>query len=175
MIRIGLISDTHNYLDPKIEKYFNSCDEIWHIGDVGTSTIINQLSKIKPVRGVYGNIDGQDIRKLFPKHLKFKCEKVNVWMTHIGGYPNRYAQDVREKIKTSPPDLFISGHSHILKVMYDKKLNLLHINPGAAGKSGFHKVKTIVRFTIDEKDIKDLEVIELGPRIESVPLSTQKK
>lgn len=168
MIRIGLISDTHSYLDPKVEKYFKECDEIWHIGDVGNIDVIKQLTKIKPVRGVYGNIDGQEIRKLFPKHLKFTCEEVKVWLTHIGGYPNRYAQEVRDRIKVATPDLFISGHSHILKVMYDKKLELLHINPGAAGKSGFHKVKTIVRFSIDKKDVKDLEVIELGPRVEKI-------
>ncbi len=168
MIRIGLISDTHGFLDPKVEKYFKDCDEIWHIGDVGTIDIIKQLTKIKPVRGVYGNIDGQDIRKVFPKELKFTCEEVKVWMVHIGGYPNRYSKEVRDRIKFNPPDLFISGHSHILKVMFDKKLNLLHINPGAAGKSGFHKVKTLVRFTIDKKDIKDLEVIELGPKVENL-------
>ncbi len=170
MTRIGLISDTHSYLDPKVEKYFTACDEIWHAGDVGNIEVIHQLSKIKPVKGVYGNIDGQQIRKLFPKNLRFKCEEVNVWMTHIGGYPNRYSKDVREEITISPPNLFISGHSHILKVMYDKKLNLLHINPGAAGKSGFHKIKTIVRFTINKKEIQDLEVIELGPKTESLSL-----
>ena len=172
MIRIGLISDTHGYLDPKVEKYFEQCDEIWHVGDVGNIEVIKALTKIKPVRGVYGNIDGQDIRKVFPKHLKFKCEDVKVWMTHIGGYPKKYAQDIREKIKANPPDLFITGHSHILKVVYDKELELLHINPGAAGKSGFHKVKTLVRFTIDGSAIKDLEVIELGPKAESVSLSS---
>ncbi|MDG1477155.1 MAG: metallophosphoesterase family protein [Vicingaceae bacterium] len=164
MMRIGLISDTHGYLDPKVEKYFKECDEIWHLGDVGNIDVIKELTKIKPVRGVYGNIDGQDIRKVFPKELKFKCEEVKVWLVHIGGYPNRYAKDVKKRIEFNAPDLFITGHSHILKVMYDKKLNLLHINPGAAGKSGFHKVKTLVRFTIDQKEIKDLEVIELGPK-----------
>ncbi len=174
MIRIGLISDTHSYLDPKIEKYFKTCDEIWHIGDVGNIDVLKKLAKIKPLRGVYGNIDGQDIRKIFPKHLKFKCEEVKVWLTHIGGYPNRYSKEVKDKIKISTPDLFISGHSHILKVIYDKKLNLLHINPGSAGKSGFHKVKTVVRFTIDGKNIKNLEVIELGNRTETVPLPSLK-
>jgi len=164
MIRIGLISDTHSHLDPKVEKYFKEVDEIWHIGDVGNIDVIHQLTKIKPVRGVYGNIDGQDIRNIFPKHSKFTCEEVTVWMTHIGGYPGRYAKQVRERIKFNPPQLFITGHSHILKVMYDKKLKLLHINPGAAGKSGFHQVKTLVRFTIDKKEIKDLEVIELGKK-----------
>ena len=166
MMRIGLISDTHGYLDPKVEKYFKECDEIWHLGDVGTIDVIKKLTKIKPVRGVYGNIDGQDIRKVFPKELKFTCEEVKVWLVHIGGYPNRYSKDIKERINFNAPDLFISGHSHILKVIYDKKLKLLHINPGAAGKSGFHKVKTLVRFTIDKKDIKDLEVIELGPKQE---------
>ena len=161
-MRIGLISDTHGYLDPKVEKYFKECDEIWHLGDVGNINVIKQLTKIKPVRGVYGNIDGQDIRKIFPKELKFTCEEVKVWLVHIGGYPNRYSKDVKKRIEFNAPDLFISGHSHILKVIYDKKLSLLHINPGAAGKSGFHKVKTLVRFTIDKKEIKDLEVIELG-------------
>jgi len=166
MKKIGLISDTHNYLDPKVEKYFTECDEIWHVGDVGTIKVIDGLLKIVPiVRGVYGNIDGQDIRGYFPKNLRFKCEEVDVWMTHIGGYPNRYSLDVRDKIKKNPPQLFISGHSHILKVMYDKKLGLLHINPGAAGKHGFHKVKTIIRFTIEGKEIKNLEVIELGNRV----------
>lgn len=166
MKRIGLISDTHSYLDPKVEKYLSECDEIWHVGDVGTMDVIDGLLKIVPiVRGVYGNIDGQEIRSYFPKNLRFKCEEVDVWMTHIGGYPNRYAMDVREKIKKNPPQLFISGHSHILKVMYDKKLGLLHINPGAAGKHGFHKVKTLVRFTIEAKEIKNLEVIELGNRV----------
>jgi putative phosphoesterase len=173
MIRIGLISDTHSYLDPKIEKYFKECDEIWHVGDVGNIEVIKKLTKIKPVRGVYGNIDGQDIRKIFSKELKFTCEDIKVWIVHIGGYPNRYAKDIKERINFNPPNLFISGHSHILKVIYDKKLNLLHINPGSAGKSGFHKVKTVVRFTVDKKEIKDLEVIELGPRVENVTLPLQ--
>jgi len=164
MMRIGLISDTHGYLDPKVEKYFKECDEIWHLGDVGNIEVIKQLTKIKPVRGVYGNIDGQEIRNVFPKELKFTCEEVKVWLVHIGGYPNRYSKDIKKRIEFNAPDLFITGHSHILKVMYDKKLSLLHINPGAAGKSGFHKVKTLVRFTIDKKNIKDLEVIELGPK-----------
>lgn len=161
MKRIGLISDTHGFLPPTVEKYFSSCDEIWHIGDVGTLDVIEKLEKIKPLKGVYGNIDGQVIRNIFPKNLRFMCEDVDVWLTHIGGYPNNYNIAVRNEIKINPPDLFISGHSHILKVIYDQKLDLLHINPGAAGNQGFHKVKTIVRFTIDKKEIKDLEVIEL--------------
>ena len=160
MKRIGLISDTHGYLHPNLEKLFAQCDEIWHAGDVGNYEVIEQLEKFKPVRGVYGNIDGQDIRTRFPKNLRFNCEGVDVWITHIGGYPNRYNQEIRAEITNNPPKLFICGHSHILKVMYDEKLKLLHINPGAAGQQGFHKVITIVRFTIDKNEIKDLEVVE---------------
>ena len=178
MIKIGLLSDTHNYLDPAIFNYFSGCDEIWHAGDIGTIGIADQLEKFKPLRAVYGNIDGGDVRKAHPKDQRFLCEKTDVWITHIGGYPGRYAKEVREDIVrwSSPPlggvrgglspKLFICGHSHILKVIHDKKLNLLHINPGAAGKYGLHKVRTIVRFTIDgntsaKHSIKDLEVIEL--------------
>lgn len=160
MKRIGLISDTHGYLHPNLEKLFAQCDEIWHAGDVGNYEIIEQLERFKPVKGVYGNIDGQDIRTRFPKNLRFNCEGVDVWITHIGGYPNRYNQEIRAEITNNPPKLFICGHSHILKVMYDEKLKLLHINPGAAGQQGFHKVKTIVRFTLDNNEIKDLEVVE---------------
>jgi len=164
MTRIALLSDTHNYLDPKIFKYFDSCDQIWHAGDIGTVSICNELKKIKPLVAVYGNIDGQDIRKEYPKVQRFFCEEVDVLMTHIGGYPDRYSLEAKQLIQVKSPQLFICGHSHILKVMYDKKYNLLHINPGAAGIHGFHKVKTLVRFTIDKKDIKDLEVIELGAK-----------
>lgn len=165
MQRIALLSDTHNYLDPKIFKYFESCDQIWHAGDIGTISITDELSKIKPVVAVYGNIDGQNVRKVHPENQLFKCEEVSVFMTHIGGYPNRYNYEALDIIKKKSPKLFICGHSHILKVMYDKKYNLLHINPGAAGIHGFHKVKTLVRFSIDGDKIKDLEVIELGNRI----------
>lgn len=164
MKKIGLLSDTHSYYDERIKKYFFGCDEIWHAGDVGNVNVINQLSKIAPVKGVYGNIDGQDIRKIFPKNLRFKCENVDVWITHIGGYPKRYDKNIREIIKQNPPQLFICGHSHILKVMFDKDLNLLHINPGAAGKYGFHKIQTLVRFNITDTEIRDLEVIELGEK-----------
>ncbi len=165
MQRIALLSDTHNYLDPKIFKYFESCDQIWHAGDIGTVSITDELSKIKPLVAVYGNIDGQDVRKVHPKNQQFKCEGVDVFITHIGGYPERYNADVLQTIKETRPKLFICGHSHILKVMYDKKYDLLHINPGAAGIHGFHKVKTLVRFTIHDEKIKDLEVIELGTRV----------
>ena len=164
MTRIALLSDTHNYLDPKIFKYFDSCDQIWHAGDVGTVAICDELKKIKPLVAVYGNIDGQDVRKEYPKVQRFLCEEVEVLITHIGGYPDRYSHEAKQLIQTKSPQLFICGHSHILKVMYDKKHNLLHINPGAAGIHGFHKVKTLVRFTIDKKEIKNLEAIELGLR-----------
>lgn len=164
MVKIALISDTHGYLDPKIFKYIESCDQVWHAGDIGPAAVCEALEKIKPVTAVYGNIDGQDVRKIYPKNQRFMCEGVDVWITHIGGYPDRYSSDIKEQITRNPPKLFICGHSHILKVMYDKKLGLLHINPGAAGNHGFHSVKTMVRFTIDKENIKDLEVIELGPR-----------
>lgn len=164
MQRIALLSDTHNYLDPKIFKYFETCDQIWHAGDIGTIGIMEELKKIKPVVAVYGNIDGQDVRKEYVKNERWMCEKVDVLMTHIGGYPNNYYPEALALIQQKSPHLFICGHSHILKVMFDKKYNLLHINPGAAGIHGFHKVKTLVRFIIDADKIKDLEVIELGER-----------
>lgn len=165
MQRIALLSDTHNYLDPKIFKYFDSCDQIWHAGDIGTIAIADELAKIKPLVAVYGNIDGTDVRKVHPLNQRFMCEEVDVFMTHIGGYPKRYSLDALNEIRQKPPKLFISGHSHILKVLFDQDYKLLHINPGAAGMHGFHKVKTMVRFTIDADKIKDLEVIELGTRI----------
>lgn len=164
MKKIGLISDTHSYFDSKIEKYFNNCDEIWHAGDVGNISVIEQLQKIAPVKGVYGNIDGLEIRSIFPKFNRFYCEKVDVLMTHIGGYPGRYQPGVLEIFRVKPPKLFICGHSHILKVQFDKRFNLLHINPGAAGKYGLHHVKTLVRFNIDGEKIEKLEIIELGKK-----------
>jgi uncharacterized protein len=162
--KIGLLSDTHSYLDERIFDYFKSCDEIWHAGDIGDIRIVDQLSDFKTFRAVYGNIDNQNIRKLFPKTDRFMCEKVDVLITHIGGYPGNYDRNIRDTIMNNPPRLFISGHSHICKVMNDPKLKLLHINPGAAGKNGFHQVRTIVRFSIHNDSISDLEVIELGKR-----------
>ena len=158
------MSDTHGFLDEKVFKYFEECDEIWHAGDIGTVELADTLEGFKPVRAVYGNIDGHELREMYPLDLKFECEGVTVWMTHIGGYPSRYNKRIKEEIKKYPPKLFITGHSHILKVMPDKRLNLLHINPGAAGVHGIHKVKTLVRFTLTEGTIKDLEVIEIGNR-----------
>lgn len=164
MKKILLLSDTHGHIDDRIKSYAAEADEIWHAGDIGTIEVSDALKKIKPLKAVFGNIDGGSIRKEFPLNNRFKCEEVDVWITHIGGYPGRYSPAVKEDIKNDPPDIFISGHSHILKVMHDKKLNLLHMNPGAAGKQGFHQVRTMLRFKIDKKEIKDLEVIELGKR-----------
>ena len=160
MKKILLLSDTHGYIDDDILKYVSEADEVWHAGDIGKISVTDEIKKIKPLIGVYGNIDGSTVRAEFPEHQKFLCEKVSVWITHIGGYPGRYDRRVREEIKADPPDLFICGHSHILKVMPDRKLNLLHMNPGAIGKHGFHKKRTMLRFKIDGKDIKDLELIE---------------
>lgn len=164
MIKIGLMSDTHSYLDDAVFKYFDDRDEIWHAGDFGNIALVDKLSQFKPLKGVFGNIDGKEIRSVYPEHLRFNCEKVNVWMTHIGGYPDKYSPQVKKEIYTKPPQLFISGHSHILKVIYDKKIDCLHINPGAAGKEGWHKKRTLVKFCITEEKIHTLEVIELGNR-----------
>lgn len=161
MKRIGLLSDTHNWWDPCYEKYFASCDEIWHAGDIGSIELADRFSNFKPFRAVYGNIDDQKVRSAFPEFIRFNIEDVDVLMTHIGGYPGKYNPKVKSILEVKPPQLFICGHSHILKVLYDKKFNCLHINPGAAGIYGFHTVRTLIRFTIDKKDIKDLEVIEL--------------
>lgn len=162
MKKILLLSDTHSHIDERILHYAGEADEIWHAGDIGTTAVSDELKIIKPLRAVYGNIDDAEIRKEFPLHQRFNCEGVAVWITHIGGYPGRYSPAIREHIKQDPPKLFISGHSHILKVMNDKNLGLLHMNPGAAGKQGFHKKRTMLRFKIEAAEIKDLEVIELA-------------
>lgn len=164
MLKIGLLSDTHAYWDEKYAEYFKNCDEIWHAGDIGSDQVAAQLALLKPLQAVYGNIDGQSLRLQYPKIAHFSAEEVDVMMTHIGGYPGRYNPEIRKELYDTRPNLFISGHSHILKVAFDKHLNCLHINPGAAGKSGFHQVRTLVRFAIDGKNIRDLEVIELGSR-----------
>ncbi len=166
MTRIGLISDTHHFLDENIFEHFKDCQEIWHAGDFGNIEIANELVaksglNMNAIRGVYGNIDGKDIRAVYPEKLFFPCEQVNVFMQHIGGYPGRYAPGVKKEIIDHSSNLFISGHSHILKIMYDEKLNCLHMNPGAAGKQGWHTVRTLIRFVIDGKNMKDCEVIEL--------------
>ena len=164
MRRIGLLSDTHGYMDDRILSFLGECNEIWHAGDIGNMETAQKLSVIKPLRAVSGNIDGTDLRKEFPLRQRFFCEEVDVLITHIGGYPGHYSPVARKEINSFTPKLFISGHSHILKVIYDEKNQLLHINPGAAGIQGFHQVRTLIRFTIDKAMIKDLEVIELGQK-----------
>ncbi|MDN3492818.1 metallophosphoesterase family protein [Winogradskyella bathintestinalis] len=160
MKKILLLSDTHSHIDDAILKYVKQADEVWHAGDIGSLNVTDSIKKLKPLRAVYGNIDDAKARTEFPLHNRFVCENVDVWITHIGGYPPKYNNLVRDELQSNPPDLFITGHSHILKVMPDKKLNLLHMNPGAVGKHGFHKVRTMLRFKIDGKKIEDLEVIE---------------
>ena len=162
MKRIGLLSDTHGWWDERYAKHFAECDEIWHAGDIGSMLLVERLQEIAPLRAVYGNIDGGDVRHMFTEVYRFRCEEVEVVMTHIGGYPGHYSPAIYKKLVANPPQLFISGHSHILKVMYDKQLGCLHINPGAAGIQGFQTVRTLVRFTVDGKEIKDLEVVELS-------------
>lgn len=161
MTRILLLSDTHSHIDEKILKYVKQADEVWHAGDIGALTVTDTLKKLKPLRAVWGNIDNHEARTEFPENNRFMCEGVDVWITHIGGYPGRYDRRIREAIRENPPKLFICGHSHILKVMWDKSLGLLHMNPGAAGKHGFHKVRTMLRFNIDGEEIKDLEIVEM--------------
>lgn len=164
MTRIGLISDTHGYLDEQVLKYFENCDEIWHAGDFGNLEVADRLRGFKPLRGVYGNIDGPDLRHAFPEKMNWATEGLNVFLIHIGGYPPKYTRPIRDEIIRTRTGLFICGHSHILKIIYDPELHCLHINPGAAGNHGWHKTRTLVRFTIDGKEIKDCQVIELGKR-----------
>lgn len=161
MKRIGILSDTHNFLDELIFRHFEYCDEIWHAGDFGNAALAKKLSDFKPLRGVYGNIDGHDIRALYPEKNHFRIENINVFMQHIGGYPQRYAAGVKDEITKNKVGLFISGHSHILKIMYDENLKCLHINPGAAGKQGWQKARTLVRVSITGSNLHDCEVIEL--------------
>lgn len=163
MIRIGLLSDTHGHLDDAVFKHFDGCNELWHAGDFGPG-VYERLKDFKPLKGVFGNIDDAGIRSQFPEQLVFKCEEVKVMLRHIGGYPPKYNPETKKQLAIHQPQLFISGHSHILKVLYDEKINCLHMNPGAAGKQGWHKVRTLIRFVIDGKDMKDCEVIELGKR-----------
>ncbi len=160
MKKILLISDTHGYIDEKIIKYANQVDEIWHAGDIGDISVTDTLKTIKPLKAVYGNIDDQKIRSEFPLHNRFLCEKVDVWITHIGGYPKKYNSKIIDELRSNPPDLFICGHSHILKVINDKDLNLLHINPGAIGKHGLHNVRTMIQFEINGDKIENLSIVE---------------
>jgi putative phosphoesterase len=161
MRKIGLLSDTHGEWDEKYATHFESCDEIWHAGDIGSASVAGQLAALKPFRAVYGNIDGQEVRQMYSRINYFLVERVMVMMTHIGGYPGLYEPDIRTKLYALKPKLFIAGHTHLLKIMYDNKFNCLYVNPGAAGHSGFQQVRTLVRFVIDQDEIKDMEIIEL--------------
>lgn len=165
MKKILLLSDTHSHMDDLIMKYVLQADEVWHAGDIGDLSVTDAIQKVKPLRAVYGNIDDAKARLEFPLNARFQCEKMNIWITHIGGYPGKYAIAVRKELQSNPPNIFICGHSHILKVQFDKSLNVLHLNPGAAGIHGFHQVRTMLRFVIDEDKIKDLEVIEFPKKI----------
>jgi len=162
--KIGLLSDTHGYLDEAVFRHFEACDEIWHAGDFGNAALAQKLASFKPLKGVWGNIDGYDVRSLYPQKLVWTCEKIVVYMTHIGGYPGRYAPGIKQELQTAKAKLFICGHSHTLKVIYDDKISCLHMNPGAAGNQGWHTVRTLLRFAIDGETIKDCEVVELGKR-----------
>lgn len=165
MTNIGLMSDTHGYLDAQVFEHFKDCDEIWHAGDVGSVTIIEQLQAFKPTRFVFGNIDSKEIQWQLPEHQFFELEGFRIWMTHIGGAPPSYNTAVKKQFKEKTPDIFICGHSHILRVICDeKKNNMLYLNPGAAGNEGFHKVKTLLKFTLDNRKMHNLEVVELGKR-----------
>jgi putative phosphoesterase len=164
MKKILLLSDTHSFIDDQILKFVKQADEVWHAGDIGDLSVTDTIKKLKPLRAVFGNIDNSDVRLEFPLDAKFEIENVAVWMTHIGGYPNRYNIRIREEIAKNAPKIFISGHSHILKVQFDKKLNLLHLNPGAAGNHGFHTTRTMLRFELEKGEIKNLEIIELAKR-----------
>jgi len=164
MMRIGLLSDTHGWIYPGIYDFFADCDEIWHAGDIGSVETYEKLSKFKTIRAVYGNIDGQDLRLICPEIQLFYCEGLKVMVKHIGGYPGRYDRSVKDLILKESPGLFISGHSHILKVMYDKKLQLMHMNPGAAGRNGLHKQITCLRFSVQGEQISELEILEKDRR-----------
>ena len=161
MKRIGLLSDTHGYWDERYIKYLGECDEIWHAGDIGSLDLAMRLQEIAPFKAVFGNIDGRELRQLYSESLSWQCEDAKILMTHIGGYPGKYDPRIRKTLYSTLPNLFISGHSHILKVQYDPILSCLHINPGSAGIQGWHTVRTLVRFSIDGKLFKDLEVIEI--------------
>ena len=162
MKKIGLISDTHGYWDERYKKHFEPCDEIWHAGDIGSLEIAERFSKFRPFRAVCGNCDGGELRRMYPQILRWRCQEADVLMKHTGGYPGNYDSSIRAQIFINPPQLFISGHSHILKIKYDRTLSLLHINPGAAGLEGWQKQRTLIRFIVDKKEFKDMEIIELA-------------
>jgi len=164
MIRIGCISDTHGYLHDRLIDFFHEVDEIWHAGDIGSVEVLGRLSEFKPLRAVSGNIDGAELRSMVPENLRFDAEGLQVWLTHIGGYPGNYDRNVKKSFLENPPGIFVCGHSHILKVIFDRKLNMLYLNPGAAGKSGFHSHMTALRFKIDKKEVYDMDVWEMNRR-----------
>ncbi len=168
MTRIGLLSDTHSYLDERVFRYFESCDEIWHAGDIGNLEVADRLEAFRPLRAVYGNIDDAAARRRYPENLRFTVEQTEILMTHIGGKPYAYSKNIVPELEKRLPRVFVCGHSHILRVEFDKKRQMLYMNPGAAGIYGFHKVKTLLRFTIDGSALRDMEAIELGPRIEKL-------
>jgi len=163
-MRVGLLSDTHGFLDEAVFEYFAQCDEVWHAGDFGPVAVLDRLRAWKPFRGVFGNIDGAEVRATVPRDLEWECEGLRVYMTHIGGYPGAYERRVKPELAARKPGLFICGHSHILKVIRDPTLGLLHLNPGAAGHQGWHKVRTLLRFTVADGKLSEMEAIELGPR-----------
>jgi putative phosphoesterase len=164
MKKILLLSDSHSHIDDTIVKYVNQADVVWHAGDIGSLVVTDTIKSLKPLRAVFGNIDDDKARMEFPLNNRFMCEGVDVWITHIGGYPGKYNQAIREELRANPPKIFICGHSHILKVQFDKSLNLLHMNPGAAGVSGFHQIRTMLRFEIDGDKIQSLEIVEIGKK-----------
>jgi putative phosphoesterase len=163
-MKIGLLSDTHGWIHPKLFEYFNDVDEIWHAGDIGNIETADSLAAFKYLRAVSGNIDDSTVRQSFKPQLRFRVEERDIWLTHIGGHPGHYSPGIKNEIYNNPPDIFICGHSHIARVMFDKKAGFLYMNPGAAGYSGFHSIMTALRFEIDGKEIHNLELIELGPR-----------
>jgi putative phosphoesterase len=169
-MKIGLLSDTHGWIHPRIFDFFECCNEIWHAGDIGNIETADKLNSFRPLKAVYGNIDDAKVRQVYGKYLRFTADELNVFITHIGGRPGRYEREISEELSKNPPDLFICGHSHIALIKYNNKYNFLHINPGAAGYIGFHKMMTAIRFSITGKKIHDLELIELGERGKSFRL-----
>ncbi len=167
MKRIGLLSDTHGEIPDSVFSFFENCHEIWHAGDIGDADTAGRLAAFRPLRAVYGNIDGQEVRMQYPQNQRFLCEEVDVWITHIGGYPGHYDPSVRDRLRSNPPKLFVCGHSHILKIIYDRKLDLLHLNPGAAGRYGFHKMQTALRFLIDGTSIAEMEIWQMGKEVKT--------
>jgi putative phosphoesterase len=159
-MKIGILSDTHGYFDEKLRTFFANVDEVWHAGDIGSAVVADTIAEFKPLRAVFGNVDGDDVRRMYPRFQRFFCGEVDVLMTHIGGYPGKYDHSILETLYRNPPKLFVCGHSHILKVMFDKKISCLHINPGAAGIYGFHKVRTAVRLEVVGSEMKNLEIGE---------------